>query len=76
MAYYLPGAGRIAQGTQFLTSVRPGDTLWGLAAYHLGSGERWREIFDLSTELVQLDGRRLTDPNLIVVGWFLLVPTI
>ena len=55
-------------------TVRPGDSLWRLASRHLGSGERWREIFALNRSRVQADGRTLRDPNLILVGWVLELP--
>ena len=54
--------------------VERGDTLWGLARTHLGTGTRWQEIFDLNAGRVQADGKRLTDPNLIVIGWVLALP--
>ena len=55
-------------------AVRPGDTLWGLARTHLGAGARWPEIFELNAGQVQADGKRLTDPDLIVIGWVLKLP--
>jgi nucleoid-associated protein YgaU len=54
--------------------VEPGDTLWDIAEDHLGSGERYPEVFDLNDGVVQPDGQRLTDPNLIRVGWELDLP--
>ena len=58
------------------TTIRvvPGDTLWGLARTHLGTGTRWQEIYDLNRGRVQADGKRLTDPNLIVIDWILELP--
>ena len=56
-----------------VTVVR-GDTLWGLARTHLGSGFRWSEIFALNEEVVQADGRALTNPDLILIGWVLDIP--
>ena len=55
-------------------TVKRGDSLWRLAARHLGSGTRWREIFDLNRGRVQADGRRLTNPDLIRIGWVLELP--
>ena len=57
-----------------VTVVR-GDTLWGLARTHLGSGLRWQEIFDLNMGRAQADGRSLTNPNLILIGWVLELPS-
>ncbi|HEX5145335.1 MAG TPA: hypothetical protein VFW21_15835, partial [Mycobacterium sp.] len=54
--------------------VRRGDTLWRIAAVELGDGRRWREIFDLNRGRRQPDGRRLTNPRLILPGWRLLIP--
>lgn len=55
--------------------VRRGDTLWGIAERRLGDGRDYPAIVDHSTQIVQPDGRHLTDPNLIVPGWHLEIPT-
>ncbi len=47
--------------------VQRGDSLWKLAAHHLGSGERWPEIFALNEDLIE-------DPDLIYPGWRLRLP--
>ena len=57
-------------------TVQRGDSLWRLAARHLGSGARWQEIFDLNRGQPQADGRSLSNPNLILVGWVLELPSI
>jgi hypothetical protein len=55
-------------------TVRDGDTLFGLARTHLGESARWREIFELNRDRLQLDGGRLTSPSLIRTGWRLTMP--
>ncbi|HET9733499.1 MAG TPA: hypothetical protein VFP54_12570 [Acidimicrobiales bacterium] len=50
------------------------DTLWDLAAHHLGDPLRWRDLFDLNHDRVQPDGRHLTDPHWIYPGWTLEFP--
>ena len=55
-------------------TVKPGNTLWGLARTHLGTGTRYQEIFDLNRGRVQADGRTLRNPNLILIGWVLELP--
>lgn len=50
------------------------DTLWSIAADHLGDPLRWHEIADLNRNRQQPDGARLTDPHWIRPGWRLLMP--
>ena len=54
--------------------VVAGDTLWDVADRYLGHPHRYTEIYSASTDTVQSDGRRLTDPDLILPGWVLTMP--
>ena len=54
--------------------VQRHDTLWDLAAHHLGDPLRWRKLFDLNTNRSQPDGRHLVDPHWIYPGWTLEFP--
>ncbi|WP_435209082.1 BTAD domain-containing putative transcriptional regulator [Micromonospora sp. bgisy143] len=54
--------------------VVAGDSLWDLAAKHLGDPERWREIYTLNRGHKQANGYALTDPDEIHVGWTLALP--
>lgn len=55
-------------------TVRPGDTLWGIAQRLLGEGDRCTELFHLNQGHPQPDGGTLTDPDLIQPGWVLRLP--
>jgi nucleoid-associated protein YgaU/DNA-binding SARP family transcriptional activator len=55
-------------------TVKPHDTLWGIAARHLGDPERYREIVALNLHHPQLDGHALTDPDVLRPGWVLRLP--
>lgn len=55
--------------------VQRGDTLWDIAEDGLGDPHRYPEIFDLNVDDVQPDGHRLEDPDLILPGWELDLPT-
>lgn len=48
--------------------VRGGESLWGIAADHLGSGRRWAEILRVNQQLIR-------DPKLLRVGWVLEIPS-
>ena len=56
-------------------TVERGDSLWRIARTHLGTGARWPEIFDLNRGRVQPDGRTLSNPHLIQIGWVLELPS-
>ena len=55
-------------------TVERGDHLWGLAARHLGDGERWREIYERNAGHEQSDGSALARPDVIQPGWVLEIP--
>lgn len=69
------GAEKEAPSPARQVTVAPGDSLWRIATTNLGTGTRWRQIFALNAGRVQDDSRTLTDPNLILVGWVLELPT-
>ncbi len=61
------------------TEVRPPegrnyDCLWDIAERYLGDGRRYKEIYDLNKGKLQPDGRRLTNPDLIMPGWQVRLP--
>jgi len=54
--------------------VARGDSLWAIAGRSLKDPMRWREIWRLNRGRLMPDGRRFTDPNLIMPGWRLRLP--
>lgn len=56
-------------------TVEPGDTLWNIAAEHLGDGHRYPEIASLNAGITQADGSHLSNPNVLRPGWVLRLPT-
>ncbi|MYT30932.1 MULTISPECIES: BTAD domain-containing putative transcriptional regulator [unclassified Streptomyces] len=56
-------------------TVVEGDTLWDIAAEHLGDALKWPRIYALNKDRVQSDGARLHDPDRLQAGWRLTIPT-
>ena len=54
--------------------VQSGDTLTSLAAEHLGDAQRYPEIAAASASTTQPGGVRLSNPDVIDVGWTLTIP--
>lgn len=54
--------------------VQRGDTMSEIAEEELGDADRYPDIFTASKSTIQPDGRRLTNPDLIDVGWTLTIP--
>jgi DNA-binding SARP family transcriptional activator len=54
--------------------VRPGDSLWSIAAAQLGDGDDWPAIAALNLGRAMPDGMRFVDPNRIYAGWSLQMP--
>lgn len=50
------------------------DCLWDIAERYLGEGRRYKEIYELNKNKLQPDGRRLTNPDLIMPGWQVRLP--
>jgi ABC-type amino acid transport substrate-binding protein len=68
---YLGGSGpaavtKVAAG-QSVYKVKSGDTLSGIARAQLGQMSRWPEIWEANKN-------RIADPNLIEIGWELVLP--
>jgi nucleoid-associated protein YgaU len=54
--------------------VQPGDTLSGIALAELGNAADTDALFAANAGRPQPDGRTLSDPNLIVPGWTIVLP--
>jgi DNA-binding SARP family transcriptional activator len=63
-----------AQARPRVYRVQEDDDLWDIAQRYLGDPEEWHQIYQLNEGRPQPDGRSLTDPNLIIPGWVLLIP--
>ena len=74
----LPDAGTVdpSEGDPHVTHVVvEGDTLHAIADEHLGEGDRWPLIWEDNAGRDMGDGRTFDDPNLILPGWEIDVPS-
>lgn len=55
-------------------TVRKGDTLSEIALDHLDDARAYPRIFEASRRITQPGGQRLADPDVIDVGWTLVIP--
>ncbi|WP_370382198.1 BTAD domain-containing putative transcriptional regulator [Catenulispora sp. GAS73] len=55
--------------------VVPGDSLYKIAAEDLGDGNNWPALYKANAGVIQRDGQRLSDPNLIRPGWDITIPS-
>ena len=68
----------VAPGTATVVedvTVQPGDTLWDLSEEATGSGQNWRQAWELNRGRGEPGGATFTDPSLIRPGWTLSIPT-
>ena len=61
-------------GQRHVRVVEEGDTLSQIALDELGDANRYPQIYRATKHTVQPDGRRITDPDLIYVGWKVTIP--
>jgi DNA-binding SARP family transcriptional activator len=71
----VPAPAPVSAPTSDRYVVRGGDTLWGIASQRLRDPRRWPAIWGDNAHRSEPGGRRFNDPDLIVPGWTLDVPT-
>lgn len=64
-----------APATESSYTVRPGDTLWGIAEQRVGDPRRYRDIYQLNAGQPQDIGGHLADPDVLIPGWVLRIPS-
>ena len=62
------------QHTYTVQETRPADSLWSIAANHLGDGARWHEIAALNEGRTMPDGTVFHEAAPIQPGWVLIMP--
>lgn len=59
---------------EHVVTVKPGDTLSGIAEHELGDADQVPEIVAATAQTIQPGGAHLTNPNLIEPGWKIVIP--
>ncbi|WP_329065550.1 LysM peptidoglycan-binding domain-containing protein [Amycolatopsis sp. NBC_01480] len=70
----LPNPADTATATGRTITVKPADTLSGIADRELGDPTAWPEIFDLNEGRTQPDGRALRHPDRLLPSWNIVLP--
>ncbi|EDY49243.1 conserved hypothetical protein [Streptomyces clavuligerus] len=68
-------AGSTAATAETTHTVRPGETLTGIAQDTLGDADAYPRIVEANRDAKQADGRTLGDPDEIYPGWKLQIPS-
>jgi nucleoid-associated protein YgaU len=55
-------------------TVQPGDSLSEIAQNELGDADRWPDLYQASQDIAQPGGAQLSDPDLIIPGWTVVLP--
>ncbi|WP_194900179.1 LysM peptidoglycan-binding domain-containing protein, partial [Catenulispora pinisilvae] len=63
------GSTRASGQHESVHTVRPGESLYTIAAEDLGDGTDWPQLYTLNQGVVQADGDKLTNPDLIRPDW-------
>ncbi|MEY9887687.1 DNA-binding SARP family transcriptional activator [Catenulispora sp. MAP5-51] len=73
----VPGVGT-SEGQRAIVRVHVvehDENLWDIAAAYLGDPNRWSEIYEQNVGVAQPDGQVLTNPDVILPGWKLAMPS-
>ncbi|MCI8337937.1 MAG: LysM peptidoglycan-binding domain-containing protein [Lachnospiraceae bacterium] len=54
-------------------TVKKGDTLWGIAKAKLGSGTKYKKIYN-ANKTASKGFHKITNPSLILPGWVIRIP--
>jgi DNA-binding SARP family transcriptional activator len=63
-----------ASGEAQTVTVQAGQSLFSLAEQYTGSGQNWKNLYQLNTDRAEPGGAHLTNPDLIRPGWSIEVP--
>ena len=69
------GAAPAAQEEMMVYTVQAGDTLTGISKTYLGRATAYLEIVEATNTSTEPDINMIEDPNVIVAGWKIVIPT-